>query len=185
MRNTECSAAPTFNDPSTTGSDSKFRFVFVKKSTNRLAVITLRVALISLFVFGCSTGSSSAVSANADPTVELIRTVVINTTVPQDKNSNSALPIGNAGTWLPAPEDDTDPNDLKRVTQTLVAPSFLPEHEQVARGAPKVVEVRLEVEEKLMEVGPNGAEVWGLTFNGTIPAPMIVVHQNDYVELTP
>ena len=184
MRNTECSAAPTFNDPSTTGSDSKFRFGFVNKSTNRLAVITLSVALISLFVFGCSTGSSSAVSANADPTVELIRTVVINTTVPQDKNSNSALPIGNAGTWLPAPEDDTDPNDLKRVTQTLVAPSFLPEHEQVARGAPKVVEVRLEVEEKLMEVGPNGAEVWGLTFNGTIPAPMIVVHQNDYVELT-
>lgn len=80
--------------------------------------------------------------------------------------------------------DDTNPDDLQRVIQTLVTPPMLPAHEQVATGDPKVVEVRLEVVEKLIEVEPGGAKIWALTFNGSVPAPIIVVHQNDYVELT-
>ena len=44
---------------------------------------------------------------------------------------------------------------LERVTQTLVAPPFLPAHDQTAMGAPKVVQVRLVVEEKLVTVGPG------------------------------
>jgi len=148
------------------------------------ALLVLGLALISAIFVGCVTTQAPDANAVADPTVELIQTATINTAVPQTKGNSASLPIGNAGTWLPGAEDSTNPNDLRRVTQELVAPPFLPEHEQVAKGAPKVVEVRLEVEEKLMEVGPGGAEVWGLTFNGTIPAPMIVVHQNDYVELT-
>jgi len=39
---------------------------------------------------------------------------------------------------------------LPRVRQKMVAPPFLPEHEQVAMGGPKVVEVRFEIEEKKM-----------------------------------
>ena len=73
---------------------------------------------------------------------------------------------------------------LERVTQKLVAPPFLPTHEQVATGKPKIVQVRMVIEEKLMEVGPNGAKIWAMTFNGSVPGPIIVVHQNDYVELT-
>lgn len=73
---------------------------------------------------------------------------------------------------------------LERVTQTLVSPPFLPEHEQVATGVPKVVQVRLIVEEKLIEVEPGGAKIWAMTYNGTIPGPAIVVHQYDYVEIT-
>ncbi len=72
---------------------------------------------------------------------------------------------------------------LQRVTQTLVAPPFLPEHEQVAKGAPKVVQMRMVIEEKLLKVSPD-ASIWAMTFNGSVPGPMIVVHQNDYVELT-
>lgn len=72
---------------------------------------------------------------------------------------------------------------LKRVTQTLVAPPFLPEHEQIVKGAPKVVQVRMVIEEKLLQVSPD-ASIWAMTFNGSVPGPMIVVHQNDYVELT-
>lgn len=162
----------------------KHRAELFKKSGNRLTLMLLGLAVFSIFLFGCTTDSSSTTGANAEPTVELIQTATINTAVPIDRTQNASLPIGRAGTWLPGQEDNTDPNDLQRVTQTLVAPPFLPEHDQVAKGAPKVVEVRLEVEEKLMEVGPGGAEVWALTFNGTVPAPMIVVHQNDYVELT-
>ncbi len=72
---------------------------------------------------------------------------------------------------------------LERVTQTLVAPPFLPPHDQTATGPPKVVQVRLVVEEKLVAVGP-GASIWALTFNGSVPGPIIVVHEGDYVELT-
>ena len=77
----------------------------------------------------------------------------------------------------------TDIASLERVTQTLVAPPFLPVHDQVAVGAPKVVQVRMVIEEKLITVG-DGAQIWAMTFNGSVPGPMIVVHQDDYVELT-
>ena len=78
----------------------------------------------------------------------------------------------------------TSPDGLERVTQTLVAPPFLPEHEQVADGDPKVVQVRMVIEEKLISIDPDGTEFWALTFNGSVPGPIIVVHENDYVELT-
>lgn len=73
---------------------------------------------------------------------------------------------------------------LPRVTQEMVAPPFLPKHDQVATGGPKVVEVRFVIEEKKMVLDDDGAEIWALTFNGSVPGPMIVVHQDDYVELT-
>jgi len=62
--------------------------------------------------------------------------------------------------------------------------SFLPKHEQVATGEPKVVQVRMVIEEKLIEVDSTGTKIWAMTFNGSVPGPLIVVHQNDYVELT-
>ena len=73
---------------------------------------------------------------------------------------------------------------LPRVTQEMVAPPFLPKHDQVAKGGPKVVEVRFVIEEKKMVLDDDGAEIWVLTFNGSVPGPMIVVHENDYIELT-
>ena len=81
---------------------------------------------------------------------------------------------------------DAQPNidELERVTQTLVAAPFLPAHEQVAEGGPRVVEVRMVIEEKLIEVGPDGAKIWAMTFDGSVPGPLIVVHEDDYVELT-
>lgn len=66
----------------------------------------------------------------------------------------------------------------------MVAPPFLPEHEQVATGGPKIVEVTFVIEEKKMVLDSEGTEVWALTFNGSVPGPMIVVHEGDYVELT-
>ncbi len=72
---------------------------------------------------------------------------------------------------------------LPRVVQQLVAPPFFPKHDQVATSGPKIVEVTLEVVEKEMEIAP-GVYVQAMTFNGTNPGPMIVVHEGDYVELT-
>jgi nitrite reductase (NO-forming) len=73
---------------------------------------------------------------------------------------------------------------LTRITQRLVAPPFLPAHEQVAEGPPKVVQVHMVIEEKRVKVSPEGATIWAMTFNGSVPGPIIVVHQDDYVELT-
>jgi nitrite reductase (NO-forming) len=77
-----------------------------------------------------------------------------------------------------------DISALPRVKQAMVAPPFLPEHEQVAVGGPKIVEVTLTIEEKKMVIDGEGTEVWALTFGGSVPGPMIVVHEGDYVELT-
>ncbi len=80
-------------------------------------------------------------------------------------------------------ETVSSPDHLTHVYQELVTPPLLPKHEQIAQGAPKIVHVQLVVEEKQLDIG-NGATIQALTYNGSIPGPAIVVHQNDYVELT-
>ncbi len=74
-------------------------------------------------------------------------------------------------------------DNLKHVVEKLVPPPNLPEYNQVDKDAPKVVEVKLVVEEKKMEIAP-GVISWVLTYDGTVPGPIIVVHQNDYVQVT-
>jgi len=73
---------------------------------------------------------------------------------------------------------------LPRVKQVLVDPPHMPEHEQTAAGGPRVVEITLPIIEKKMPVDDDGNEIWALTFNGSVPGPMIVVHEGDYVEVT-
>lgn len=73
---------------------------------------------------------------------------------------------------------------LKRVKQKLVMPPMLPMHEQTASATPRIIEVELIIEEKLLTVDKGGAKVWAMTFNGSVPGPMIVCHENDYIELT-
>ena len=92
-----------------------------------------------------------------------------------DSNSQS-----NSVFALPGKEN---PDNLKHITEELVAPPYLPKYEQTASGHPVVVDVKLTVQEKQLEIEP-GVKIWALTFNGSVPGPMIVVHQNDYVQLT-
>jgi nitrite reductase (NO-forming) len=73
---------------------------------------------------------------------------------------------------------------LPRVKQELVAPPFLPKHDQVDETGPKIVEVTLVIEEKKIEIDDQGTTTWAFTYNGSVPGPMIVVHEGDYVELT-
>ncbi|MBZ0163138.1 MAG: nitrite reductase, copper-containing [Notoacmeibacter sp.] len=77
-----------------------------------------------------------------------------------------------------------DVSRLPRVRQTLVKPPFLPDHEQVATTGPKTVEVTMTIEEKKIEIDDNGTKLWAFTYEGTVPGPMIVCHEGDYVELT-
>jgi nitrite reductase (NO-forming) len=73
--------------------------------------------------------------------------------------------------------------DAEIVTQTLVAPPFLPEHEQTANRLPRLVKIRMDIVEREVEIAP-GAFVWQMAFNQTVPGPVPVVHQYDWVELT-
>lgn len=72
---------------------------------------------------------------------------------------------------------------LERVVQQLVKPPGVPTHSQAQSTKPRIVEVKMVIEEKEMEVEP-GVFVWAFTFNGSVPGPLIVVHEGDYVELT-
>ncbi len=75
-------------------------------------------------------------------------------------------------------------DDLPRKRLELVTPPFAPEHTQKADGPPAIIEVELVVEEKSWTLDNQGTQIVALTYNGSIPAPMIIVHQGDFVELT-
>ncbi|TDJ32235.1 MAG: nitrite reductase, copper-containing, partial [Gammaproteobacteria bacterium] len=93
---------------------------------------------------------------------------------------------GDASGWkiLPDPEIvNFKRADAEIITQTLVAPPFLPEHTQVANGPPKLVKIRMDIVEREVEIAP-GAFVWQMAFNNSVPGPVPVVHQFDWVELT-
>ncbi|HEY0920951.1 copper-containing nitrite reductase [Devosia sp.] len=77
-----------------------------------------------------------------------------------------------------------DLSALPREKIDLVAPPFVHAHDQVAKGGPKVVEFTLTIEEKPLVIDEYGTQVQAMTFNGSVPGPMMVVHQDDYVELT-
>lgn len=80
----------------------------------------------------------------------------------------------------PAP----DLGDMPRVKVELVAPPFIHAHEQVATSGPKVVEFEMIIEEKSLVIDDYGTTVQAMTFNGSVPGPLMVVHEGDYVELT-
>ncbi len=73
---------------------------------------------------------------------------------------------------------------LERVQQAMVAPPQTPEHSQISKSDPVIVEVRLVVQERELVIDPLGTSIQALTFEGSVPGPLIVVHENDYVELT-
>lgn len=73
---------------------------------------------------------------------------------------------------------------LPREKVVLVKPPFVHAHEQVATSGPKVVEFTMPIEEKKVVIDDEGTEFQAMTFNGSMPGPMMVVHEGDYVELT-
>jgi nitrite reductase (NO-forming) len=80
----------------------------------------------------------------------------------------------------PAP----DLSALQRQRVDLLRPPFVHPHDQVAVGAPRIVEFTLTIEEKPLVLDEYGTTVHAMTFNGSVPGPLMVVHQDDYVELT-
>lgn len=85
---------------------------------------------------------------------------------------------------LAVPALANDLTDLARHKIELVAPPFIHPHEQAARNGPRIAEFRMAIEEKEIIIDDEGTKVQAMTFNGSIPGPMMVVHEGDYVELT-
>lgn len=81
----------------------------------------------------------------------------------------------------------SDAPDLSKLVHQevkLLAPPYIHAHEQVATGAPKVVKFTLPVVEKEITIDAQGTKMHAMTFGGSVPGPMMVVHEGDYVELT-
>jgi len=73
---------------------------------------------------------------------------------------------------------------LPRQRVDLVAPPFVHPHEQATRQSPKIMEFRMVIEEKKVVIDEQGTTFQAMTFNGSMPGPLMVVHEGDYVELT-
>lgn len=95
--------------------------------------------------------------------------------------ASTAAAAGEPGLTQP---QTTDIAGLERVKLELAKPPVVHPHSQKAVGGPKIYEVTLTIEEKKIVVDDAGTEVHAMTFNGSVPGPMIVVHQDDYVEVT-
>ena len=75
-------------------------------------------------------------------------------------------------------------DNLPVVIQELVKPPFVPTHNIVAKGGPKVIKVRMTVTEKVLTIDKEGTKFRVFTFNDSVPGPIIVAHVGDYIELT-
>lgn len=87
-------------------------------------------------------------------------------------------------TFNSTPMHAENDSNLAREKVTLVAPPFVHAHEQATKSKPKVVEFSLTVIEKPLVIDDSGTTVPGSTFNGSVPGPLMVVHEGDYVEAT-
>lgn len=77
-----------------------------------------------------------------------------------------------------------DLSQLERVSVELVAPPYVHAHEQATNQPPKIVEFTMVIEEKEITIDYYGTTVQAMTYEGTVPGPLMVVHEGDYVELT-
>ena len=95
--------------------------------------------------------------------------------------------LGAVSTMSPvvmASASEADLSGLPRVKQELVAPPFVPVHEQTTMDGPKIIEVELIATEERREIDGDGTMVNTVSFNGSIPGPLMICHEGDYVELT-
>ena len=81
----------------------------------------------------------------------------------------------------PALADDLK---LPRQTVELVAPPFVHSHEQATKEGPKIMEFKLTIKEKEVVIDDAGTKLQSMTFNGSMPGPLMVVHEGDYMEVT-
>ncbi len=105
--------------------------------------------------------------------------LALGASVPNSAQAVDALELVNATL-----DQASDLAALPRQQVTLVRPPFVHEHDQVAKGGPKVVQFTLPIVEKEIVIDGEGTKMHAMTFGGSIPGPLMVVHEGDYVEVT-
>lgn len=77
-------------------------------------------------------------------------------------------------------------DDLKlpREKVSLVAPPAVHPHEQATKAGPKILEFKLTIKEQEVVIDSAGTKLQAMTFDGSMPGPMMVLHEGDYMELT-
>src|SRR4029077_18721450 len=103
--------------------------------------------------------------------------------MPMDWKSTLAAACLCLGGFMPAAAA-AEALNLPRQKVELVAPPYVHAHEQATTAGPKIMEFRLVAEEKQIVIDDEGTKLRAMTFNGSIPAPLMVVHEGDYVEVT-
>ncbi len=100
--------------------------------------------------------------------------------------ATAAIVLAGAGIFpsSAALASDVDIATLTREKVKLVAPPFVHEHTQATNEGPKVIEFEMIIEEKQLVIDDDGATIQAMTFNGSVPGPLMVVHEGDFVELT-
>ena len=116
--------------------------------------------------------------------VNLTRRSIIAAAAASGVLAQAATPAGAQAPAVLTGASATDVAKLPRSKVKLVDPPFVHAHEQVATGGPKVVEFEMIIAEKKIVLDDAGTETFAFTFNGTVPGPLMVVHEGDYVELT-
>jgi len=95
-----------------------------------------------------------------------------------------AAMLGFAMLLIAVPSLAEDASRLSRQKVELLAPPFVHSHQQATTEDPKIIEFRLVVQEKAVVIDDIGTTLQAMTFGGSIPGPLMVVHEGDYVELT-
>src|SRR5680860_590131 len=80
--------------------------------------------------------------------------------------------------------EKADLSKLPRRKVELVKPPFVHAHEQIASSGPAIVEFTMTIKEQKMVIDGEGTTVQAMTYDGSVPGPLMVVHEGDYVELT-
>ncbi len=145
------------------------------------ALITAAVVVALATTVACGGASDAKVVRLEKRVAELEATARAPAlTVPAEPAAAAVAPVPVESLTVWEPENVAA---LEKVTQKLVPPPGLPQHEQRTPGAPRVVQVEMVIKEQEIEVAP-GVFTWAFTFEGSVPGPIIVVHEGDYVELT-
>ncbi|HWT57661.1 MAG TPA: copper-containing nitrite reductase [Rhizobium sp.] len=104
--------------------------------------------------------------------------IIISSTVQANEEVASAESLKTAG------QTKVDLSKLPREKVELVRPPFVHAHTLKAEAGPTIKEFTLTIQEKKMILDKDGTEINAMTFDGSVPGPLMVVHQDDYVELT-
>src|SRR4051812_30546697 len=97
---------------------------------------------------------------------------------------NALMGAAIAALLVAAPALAAEDLKLPRQAVELVAPPFVHPHEQGTKQGPKIVEFKLTIKEKEVVIDEAGTKFQAMTFNGSMPGPLMVVHEGDYVEVT-